>query len=199
AGQHRTHRRHRPITSPRISTSCSASGWRAPRRPRCWNKPTASLARPSGRAKPPVSASSKDAENNQHRRTQHRKKKESTQVAKKGQRLQRLDAELVRRKIARSREQAQKMIKEGRVHVNGMLAQKPATGVNADVSIRVTDSEEDHWASRGAHKLLGALAAFEPQGLSLDGKRVLDAGASTGGFTDVALDRGASEVLAVDV
>src|SRR5699024_11413660 len=74
------------------------------------------------------------------------------------------------------------MIKEGRVHVNGMLAQKPATGVNADVSIRVTDSEEDHWASRGAHKLLGALAAFEPQGLSLDGKRVLDAGASTGGL-----------------
>ena len=120
-------------------------------------------------------------------------------MAKKGQRLQRLDAELVRRKIARSREQAQKMINEGRVQVNGMLAQKPATGVNAEVSIRVADSEEDHWASRGAHKLLGALASFEPQGLSLEGKRVLDAGASTGGFTDVALDRGASEVLAVDV
>jgi len=120
-------------------------------------------------------------------------------VAKKGPKLQRLDAELVRRKIARSREHAQHMIKDGRVTVNGMAARKPATGVTGDVSIKVAESEEDRWASRGAHKLLGALAAFEPQGLSIDGKRVLDAGASTGGFTDVCLDRGAAEVVAVDV
>jgi 23S rRNA (cytidine1920-2'-O)/16S rRNA (cytidine1409-2'-O)-methyltransferase len=80
-----------------------------------------------------------------------------------------------------------------------MLAKKPATGVDGDVSIRVTENDDDRWASRGAHKLLGALAAFEPQGLSLAGKTVLDAGASTGGFTDVCLERGVAEVLAVDV
>lgn len=120
-------------------------------------------------------------------------------MAKQGRRLQRLDAELVKRKIARSRAQAREMILDGRVSVNGMLAKKPATGVDGDVSIRVTENDDDRWASRGAHKLLGALAAFEPQGLSLAGKTVLDAGASTGGFTDVCLERGVAEVLAVDV
>ncbi|WP_414122212.1 TlyA family RNA methyltransferase [Corynebacterium nuruki] len=120
-------------------------------------------------------------------------------MAKQGRRLQRLDAELVKRKIARSREQAREMILDGRVSVNGMLAKKPATGVDGGVSIRVTENDDDRWASRGAHKLLGALAAFEPQGLSLAGKTVLDAGASTGGFTDVCLERGVAEVLAVDV
>lgn len=120
-------------------------------------------------------------------------------MAKKGQRLQRLDAELVKRKIARSREHAQEMIKAGRVTVNGMAACKPATGVDGNVSIKVAESEDDRWASRGAHKLLGALAAFEPQGLSLEGRTVLDAGASTGGFTDVCLDRGVAKVYAVDV
>lgn len=120
-------------------------------------------------------------------------------MAKQGRRLQRLDAELVKRKIARSREQAREMILDGRVSVNGMLAKKPATGVDGDVSIRVAENDDDRWASRGAHKLLGALAAFEPQGLSLAGKTVLDAGASTGGFTDVCLERGVAEVLAVDV
>jgi 23S rRNA (cytidine1920-2'-O)/16S rRNA (cytidine1409-2'-O)-methyltransferase len=117
----------------------------------------------------------------------------------KGTQLRRLDAELVKRKIARSREHAREMILDGRVSVNGMEAKKPATGVDGEVSIRVTESGDDRWASRGAHKLLGALAAFEPQGLDLAGTRVLDAGASTGGFTDVCLDRGVSEVLAVDV
>lgn len=124
-------------------------------------------------------------------------------MAKKGARkstgVQRLDAELVRRKIARSREQAQDMIKAGRVSVNGILAKKPASGVGSDVSIKVAESEADRWASRGAHKLIGALDAFERDGLSLEGTFVLDAGASTGGFTDVALDRGASRVAAVDV
>lgn len=117
----------------------------------------------------------------------------------RNRRLQRLDAELVRRKDARSRDHARDMIVAGRVSVNGMVATKPATGVDGDVSIRVAVSDDDRWASRGAHKLLGALAAFEPSGLSLSGRRVLDAGASTGGFTDVCLDRGAAEVLAVDV
>ncbi|MGJ4107431.1 TlyA family RNA methyltransferase [Corynebacterium macclintockiae] len=120
-------------------------------------------------------------------------------MAKRGAKLQRLDAELVARKIARSREHAQEMIKAGRVTVNGMLAKKPASGVDGNVSIKVAESEDDRWASRGAHKLLGALAAFEPRGLSVEGKTVLDAGASTGGFTDVCLDRGAAKVKAVDV
>lgn len=111
----------------------------------------------------------------------------------------RLDAELVRRKIARSREHATELIRGRHVYVAGMLAVKPATVVEPDVSIRVEDSAQDDWASRGAHKLLGALEAFEPQGLSLDGKKVLDAGASTGGFTDVCLRRGAREVVSVDV
>lgn len=111
----------------------------------------------------------------------------------------RLDAELVRRKIARSREQAQTWIKEGKVTVNGFPATKPATVVEPDVSIKVDVDEEDEWASRGAHKLLSALEAFTPQGLDVAGRRALDAGASTGGFTDVLLKRGAKEVIAVDV
>lgn len=120
-------------------------------------------------------------------------------MAKKSPALRRLDAELVKRKIARSREHAQEMIKAGRVTVNGMAATKPATGVDGNMSIKVAESEDDRWASRGAHKLLGALEAFEPRGLSLAGATVLDAGASTGGFTDVCLDRGAECVKAVDV
>ena len=111
----------------------------------------------------------------------------------------RLDAELVRRKIARSREQAQTWIKEGKVIVGGFPAAKPATVVEPDVSIKVDVAEEDEWASRGAHKLLSALEAFGPQGLDVAGKVALDAGASTGGFTDVLLKRGAREVIAVDV
>ena len=101
----------------------------------------------------------------------------------------RLDAELVRRKIARSREQAVEMIKAGRVTVGGFKASKPATVVEPEVSIKVEAADNDDWASRGAHKLLGAL----------EDKRVLDAGASTGGFTDVCLRNGAREVLSVDV
>ena len=106
----------------------------------------------------------------------------------------RLDAELVRRKIARSREQAVELIRGGQVLVQGMPAIKPATQVSSGVSIQVLGGAVDDWASRGAHKLLGALEAFEPAGLSVVGKKVLDAGASTGG-----LRRGAREVVAVDV
>lgn len=111
----------------------------------------------------------------------------------------RLDAELVRRKIARSRDQAQTWIKEGRVQVGGFVATKPATVVEPEASIKVNTEDVDDWASRGAHKLLGALEAFGADGLEVDGRKALDAGASTGGFTDVLLSRGASEVVAVDV
>lgn len=112
----------------------------------------------------------------------------------------RLDAELVRRGLARSREHATELVAAGRVTVRGMQARKPATAVEIDAPVVVTEDVDDPgWASRGAHKLLGALAAFEPEGLSVAGKRCLDAGASTGGFTDVLLRGGASEVVAVDV
>jgi 23S rRNA (cytidine1920-2'-O)/16S rRNA (cytidine1409-2'-O)-methyltransferase len=112
----------------------------------------------------------------------------------------RLDAELVRRGLARSREHASELVVERRVKVAGTLATKPATGVTTDVAIVVIRSESTpDYVSRGGHKLAGALAVFEPQGLVVAGRRCLDAGASTGGFTDVLLRRGAREVVAVDV
>ena len=111
----------------------------------------------------------------------------------------RLDAELVRRGLARSREQAQTLIADGVVAVNGVAATKAATNVGRDTPIVVTADDGDDWASRGAHKLLGALDEFGPSGLVVDGRRCLDAGASTGGFTDVLLRRGAREVVAADV
>ncbi|RZQ60309.1 TlyA family RNA methyltransferase [Amycolatopsis suaedae] len=111
----------------------------------------------------------------------------------------RLDAELVRRGLARSRDHASTLIADGKVTVRGMVAGKPATSVDADTPIVVRDTDDPGWASRGAHKLLGALAEFTPRGLTVTGKRCLDAGASTGGFTDVLLREGATEVLAVDV
>jgi len=114
-------------------------------------------------------------------------------------RLARLDAELVRRGLARSREHAGQLIAAGRVSVAGTVARKPATGVGTDAAVRVIEAAEPEWASRGAHKLLGALAAFTPQGLTVAGRRCLDAGASTGGFTDVLLHNGAAHVAAVDV
>ncbi|SFC99736.1 23S rRNA (cytidine1920-2'-O)/16S rRNA (cytidine1409-2'-O)-methyltransferase [Nocardioides terrae] len=112
----------------------------------------------------------------------------------------RLDAELVRRQLARSREHASELIAAGRVTVSGAVATKPATGVSTDVAIVVKDDPlTPDYVSRGAHKLAGALAAFEPHGLSVAGRRCLDAGASTGGFTDVLLRLGAAQVVAVDV
>lgn len=110
----------------------------------------------------------------------------------------RLDAELVRRKLARSRQQAAELIAAGRVLVNGLPAAKAATVVDRSTSVVVEERpDEPEWASRGAKKLLGALDAF-PQ-VVVAGARCLDAGASTGGFTDVLLGRGAREVVAVDV
>lgn len=111
----------------------------------------------------------------------------------------RLDSELVRRGLARSRDHAAQLIEDGRVRVGGQRATKPATQVGTDQPVVVKDGDDAGWASRGAHKLLGALAVFEPGGLELAGRRCLDAGASTGGFTDVLLRRGVREVVAVDV
>jgi len=112
----------------------------------------------------------------------------------------RLDAELVRRGLARSREHASDLIAGGRVTVGGALATKPATGVTTDVAIVVTDSpDKPDYVSRGGHKLAGALSVFGELGFSVAGRRCLDAGASTGGFTDVLLRAGAAQVVAVDV
>jgi 23S rRNA (cytidine1920-2'-O)/16S rRNA (cytidine1409-2'-O)-methyltransferase len=113
-------------------------------------------------------------------------------------RLHRLDVELTRRGLARSREHAAALIAAGRVEVRGVPASKAATSVAADTPVRVRpDSEDPDYASRGGHKLAGALAAL-PQ-IAVAGKRCLDAGASTGGFTDVLLRAGAAAVVAVDV
>ncbi|MGZ4447572.1 MAG: TlyA family RNA methyltransferase [Nocardioides sp.] len=112
----------------------------------------------------------------------------------------RLDAELVRRGLARSREHASELIAAKRVKVSGAVATKPATGVTTDLAIVVADDpDRPDYVSRGGHKLAGALDAFEPAGLVVRGRRCLDAGASTGGFTDVLLRRGAGQVVAVDV
>ncbi len=115
-------------------------------------------------------------------------------------RRQRLDAELVRRGLARSRDHAAQLILEGRVSVSGTTATKSATGVATDAAIIVaSDSDAPDYASRGGHKLAGALETFGAAGLAVEGRLALDAGASTGGFTDVLLRSGATSVTAVDV
>lgn len=103
--------------------------------------------------------------------------------------------------MARSREHATRLIASSRVTVNGQLATKPASAVATDADLVVRPDPEGNveYASRGGHKLAGALAAFGPAGLVVAGRRTLDAGASTGGFTDVLLRAGAAEVVAVDV
>jgi 23S rRNA (cytidine1920-2'-O)/16S rRNA (cytidine1409-2'-O)-methyltransferase len=112
----------------------------------------------------------------------------------------RLDAELVRRGLARSRDHGAELIAAGRVTVNGQRAAKPATAVTVDADLVVrADPDRPDYVSRGGHKLAGALSAFAPLGLVVSGRRCLDAGASTGGFTDVLLRAGAAEVVAVDV
>ncbi len=108
----------------------------------------------------------------------------------------RVDAELVRRGLARSRQQAAELIGAGKVSIDGLPAVKPGTAVAVTAALTVTDDGERTWVSRGAHKLIGALDAF---GIPVAGRRCLDAGASTGGFTEVLLDRGATEVVAADV
>ena len=112
----------------------------------------------------------------------------------------RLDAELVRRGLATSREHAAELIRAGRVTVGGVPAAKPATSVGTDSAVVVADDHGDpRYASRGGHKLAGALDAFAAAGLTVEGRSAVDAGASTGGFTDVLLRRGAARVVAVDV
>jgi 23S rRNA (cytidine1920-2'-O)/16S rRNA (cytidine1409-2'-O)-methyltransferase len=104
----------------------------------------------------------------------------------------RLDVELVSRGLARSRSHAQSMISSSLVQVNEQVVTRAAERVSRDDRLSVN---RDHYVSRAAHKLLGAL---DDLGLTVFG-RALDAGASTGGFTQVLLERGCTEVIAIDV
>jgi 23S rRNA (cytidine1920-2'-O)/16S rRNA (cytidine1409-2'-O)-methyltransferase len=117
-------------------------------------------------------------------------------------RTARLDAELVRRGLARSRGRAADLVAQGRVNVAGAPARKPSQPVEDDTSLAVVESDEDRYVSRAAHKLAAAFDAIDarlPRAVTVEGARCLDAGASTGGFTQVLLERGAAHVLAVDV
>ncbi len=107
----------------------------------------------------------------------------------------RLDAELVNRGLARSRTQAREIVLDGLVMVDGQLAVKPATPVDDHCEIALTQ-EPQPWVGRAALKLLGALHRWP---VEVDGRRCLDVGASTGGFTQVLLERGAAHVTALDV
>jgi 23S rRNA (cytidine1920-2'-O)/16S rRNA (cytidine1409-2'-O)-methyltransferase len=106
----------------------------------------------------------------------------------------RLDAALAERGIARSRTHAARLIADGSVLVDGATVVKASVRVRDDQVLSVTAS--DHWVSRAAHKLLGALDEF---GVPVAGRTALDVGASTGGFTQVLLERGAERVVALDV
>lgn len=105
---------------------------------------------------------------------------------------ERLDLEMVRRGLARSRSHAQTMIRAGQVVVNGAIVRRSGDRVPGSADI---DAPADRYVSRGARKLMGALDELQ---LRVAG-RAIDAGASTGGFTQVLLDRGCQEVIAVDV
>jgi 23S rRNA (cytidine1920-2'-O)/16S rRNA (cytidine1409-2'-O)-methyltransferase len=107
----------------------------------------------------------------------------------------RLDAELVRRGLCDSRARAVDAVSAGRVLVGGAPAGNPDRHVADDEPITVTGPPPPY-VSRGGEKLAAALDAFP---VTVAGRRALDAGASTGGFTDCLLQRGAAEVVAVDV
>ncbi len=106
----------------------------------------------------------------------------------------RLDAALAERGLARSRTHAARLIADGLVSVDGAPVVKAAHRVAQDALLEVAAS--DHYVSRAAHKLIAALDGF---GIDVAGRIALDAGASTGGFSQVLLERGAAEVIAIDV
>lgn len=111
--------------------------------------------------------------------------------------MSRLDQELVARGLARSRTHAAKLIADGRVSIDGSAATRAAKQVGSGDQLAVRAAAEEEFASRAGHKLAGALDVFTD--IEVAGRRCLDAGASTGGFTDVLLRRGAGTVVAVDV
>lgn len=107
----------------------------------------------------------------------------------------RLDRDMVRRGLAPSRSRAAQHIADGEVTVDGRTVRRASARVVPDQHITVQGGRG--WVSRAAHKLVGALEAC-PQ-VDPEGRRCLDAGASTGGFTEVLLSRGAGHITAVDV
>ncbi|RKR13955.1 TlyA family RNA methyltransferase [Arthrobacter oryzae] len=111
--------------------------------------------------------------------------------------MSRLDQALVSRGLARSRTHAARLISEGKVSSGGHILAKASLQIADAAVLDVAASAEDGYVSRAGHKLAGALDAFPA--VVVAGKRCLDAGASTGGFTDVLLRRGAGHVVAVDV
>lgn len=113
--------------------------------------------------------------------------------------LRRIDSELVRRGLARSRTHAQDLIETGRVALDGQVVTKPARQMDPAQAIVISDKIDEEYVSRGAYKLAGALDALGGKAPQVEGRRCLDAGASTGGFTDVLLRRGAAHVVAADV
>ena len=110
--------------------------------------------------------------------------------------LLRADALLVQRGLAASRTQAQRLIGEGRVLVDGKAIAKPSLELPADANLTVVEDESDRYVSRGGLKLAGALAHTA---LAVTGRICLDVGQSTGGFTDCLLQAGAAKVVGVDV
>lgn len=116
--------------------------------------------------------------------------------------MTRLDVELVVRGLAPSRTRAQRLVEAGRVHLNGEPISRASHSVASTDSLLIAPAPGEEYVSRAGHKLAGALdsLAASPAGAPvIAGRRVLDAGASTGGFTDVVLRRGAAHVVAVDV
>lgn len=107
---------------------------------------------------------------------------------------QRLDVLLAERRLAPSREAAQRMIMAGEVRVNGNIRYKPGMRVLVDARIEI--QQAPRFVSRGGDKLAGALAAFP---VAVQGRICADVGASTGGFTDCLLQHGAARVYAIDV
>lgn len=115
-------------------------------------------------------------------------------VAPRDDGLARLDAELVRRGLARSRALAVEAVAGGRVTVDGTQALKASLRISPDAELGLVG--DDGYVSRSAHKLATAFDAFA---VTVDGRPALDVGASTGGFTQVLLERGARQVIALDV
>jgi 23S rRNA (cytidine1920-2'-O)/16S rRNA (cytidine1409-2'-O)-methyltransferase len=110
-------------------------------------------------------------------------------------RKERLDKLLVEKGMVQSRERARALIMEGRVTVDGQALEKPGTLVKMDAHLQI-QGEDLPYVSRGGVKLEGALKSFE---VDPEGKVVIDVGASTGGFTDCVLQKGAKKVYAIDV
>lgn len=113
--------------------------------------------------------------------------------------LRRIDSEMVRRKLAPSRTKAQELIQAGYVKLDGQVVTKPARQMDPAQALLIDTESDPNYASRGAYKLAGALEILGDLAPEIRGKRCLDAGASTGGFTDVLLRRGAGKVVAADV